>query len=168
MLSSWVTTSHLQYNTCSAMADYDRYLSQNQSNFSIWHAFHWRKIKELWLCKVMWTLFIYFHTSKVDRRIVYFHILHFLFQINVFDHFDCSKVYENLKKTCIKIHLHQHLTFSQAMPNLQSKPIYRCPIQICYQDQDKKCHLVSPNCPLNQVVFHLSWAPTYIEESLCV
>ena len=63
-------------------------------------------------------MFIYFHTSKVDRgRMFYFCIMHFSFKINVLDHFDPSKVYQKLKNnTCIKIHLHQHLTLSQAKP----------------------------------------------------
>ena len=33
------------------------------------------------------------------------------------------------------------------MPNIQSKLIYRCPVKIYYQDQDKKCLLASPKCP---------------------
>ena len=54
------------------------------------------------------------------------------------------------------------------MQNIQSKFIYRCPFKICYQDQDKKCHLVSPKCPSisscfslilssHIMIFHLYW-----------
>ena len=31
--------------------------------------------------------------------------------------------------------------------------VYRCPIKICYQDQDKKCHLVFPKCPYISLFF---------------
>ena len=49
------------------------------------------------------------------------------------------------------------------MPNIQSKLIYRCPIKISYQDQDKKCHLASPKCPyiLSFFVAHIEL--TYFE-----
>ena len=60
------------------------------------------------------------------------------------------------------------------MPNIQSKLIYRCPIKICYQDQDKKCHLASPKCPFILSFFLLisssliSSSHIYQRNSLCL